>query len=261
MTNKILKEITKNLDDGIEFVVATIIKAERSTPAKVGAKMIVFRDGSIKGTIGGGGIEHLAIKDALKYLEKGESITKHYDLTPKTNKKNSKAIGMLCGGWVEVFFETHKPESNIIIFGGGHIALAISKFLNILDLNFSIIDDRKEFANKQRFPDAKNIYHENYNKIPLDEIVNKNSFIVIITHGHKNDLICLEKSIKSNAKYIGMIGSKTKVAVTFKKLNEKNIHPEKDTRVHSPIGLKIGGDSPEEIAISIIAEILTIKNR
>ena len=85
MTEKILKEITKNLDDGIEFVVATIIKAEKSTPAKIGAKMIVLKDGSIKGTIGGGGIEHLAIKDALNLLEKGESITKQYDLNPKTN--------------------------------------------------------------------------------------------------------------------------------------------------------------------------------
>jgi len=159
----------------------------------------------------------------------------------------------------EVFIETIAERPMVFIFGGGHLSYYISRYLKSLSFRVTICDDRAEFANKERFPDVDNIIVENFESV-FDRIdINSNSYIVIVTRGHKCDEIVLEKAVKTDARYIGMIGSKRKTAIILKKLHAKGIPEEAVEKVYSPIGISIGAVSPQEIALSIVCELVKIR--
>jgi len=156
---------------------------------------------------------------------------------------------------VEIFVETISEQPTVFIFGAGHLAYCISKFAKSLNFRVTVCDDRVEFANKKRFPNADNIIAEDFESI-FDRIdINKNSYIVIVTKGHKWDEMVLEKAVQTDAKYIGMIGSKRKTLTILKRLNERGIREKTLRRVYSPIGISIGAVTPEEIALSIVCEL------
>ena len=160
---------------------------------------------------------------------------------------------------VEIFIETIDEQPMVFIFGGGHLSYYISRFAKSVNFRFTVCDDRVEFANKNRFPDASNIIVEGYDRI-FDKIdINKSSYIVIVTQGHKSDEIVLERAVKTNAKYIGMIGSKRKTLTILKNLQKKRISTKTLKRVYSPIGISIGAFTPEEIALSIVSELIKIR--
>ncbi len=160
---------------------------------------------------------------------------------------------------VEIFIETIAEQPMVFIFGAGHLSYHISRYAKSVNFRVNVCDDRVEFANKNRFPDASNIIVEDYKRI-FDKIdINRNSYIVIVTHGHKSDEIVLERAVKTNAKYIGMIGSKRKTLTILKNLHEKGIPIRTLERVYSPIGISIGAFTPEEIALSIVSELIKIR--
>ncbi len=160
---------------------------------------------------------------------------------------------------VEIFVETIAEQPMVFIFGAGHLSYHISRYAQSVNFRVTVCDDRVEFANKNRFPDASNIIVEGYERI-FDKIdINKSSYIVIVTQGHKSDEIVLERAVKTNAKYIGMIGSKRKTLTILKKLHEKGIPIRTLERVYSPIGISIGAFTPEEIALSIVCELIKIR--
>ncbi len=160
---------------------------------------------------------------------------------------------------VEIFIETITEQPMVFIFGAGHLSYHISRFAKSVNFRFTVCDDRAEFANKNRFPDASNIIVEGYESI-FDKIdINKNSYIVIVTQGHKSDEIVLERAVKTNAKYIGMIGSKRKTLTILKNLQKKGISTMTLKRIYSPIGISIGAFTPEEIALSIVSELIKIR--
>jgi len=249
----IYQEIVRIKGEGEEAALVTVVSATGSTPREEGAKMLVRADGSIIGTIGGGRIEAQAIKEALETIIKGRPQRLSFSL------KEGGELGMICGGDAEVFIEPILSVPTMYIFGGGHIALTLVKVGKLLGFKIVVIDDRPEYANAQRFPEAELTLAEDFAKAFQKLKIDKSSYIVVVTHGHKGDETVLEGALATKAKYIGMIGSKTKNQTIFSHLLSKGISQEQLDRVHAPIGLNIYALTPEEIAISIVAEIIKVR--
>lgn len=245
--NKILETLQKNN----ACVLATVVSSHGSSPRKIGAKMVVYKDGSIEGTIGGGGLEKLVIVDALGVLKKKKSFLKTYSLDKKSGLQ-------VCGGKVSIFIEVLEPDKRIVIAGAGHIGMALSFITKLLGFEVVILDNRSAFANASRFPHADKIicapYKEAFKKIAID----KNTFIVIVTHGHAFDMDSLEAALKTGAGYIGMIGSDAKIKLVFSALMKKGFKKDRLALVHTPVGLDIGAQTPEEIAVAIAAEVIQV---
>jgi len=249
----VLREVLKKIDEGETIALVTIVETKGSTPREVGAKMIVGKGGLISGTIGGGTTEARVIEEAKKAIKDGQGRFLSYHLT-----KEEAALdgGAICGGDMKIFIDILQPKEEILIFGAGHIAVYISKLAKIVGFRVTIIDDRKEFANKARFPEADKIIVESIDKALQHVKITPTTYIVIVTRGHLQDQEVLALVIESDAAYLGMIGSRKKNATVFQNLEEQGISAEKLIKVHAPIGIDIGAQTPEEIAVSIIAEII-----
>lgn len=256
MIDNLYQEIVANLKKGRRFALATIIRTRGSSPRQVGAKMIVYPDGTTWGTIGGGKFEKLAIEDSLVLLNgNSRNCIKKY----RFSKFGDDATGMCCGGEAELYMEVYTESDRIIIFGGGHIGGELVRLLEGSSFNITVIDDRPEFLDIQG-PHAETIqtdedYQTNF------PTIDKNCYVVLVTRGHKSDQAILARIIGNDMAYIGMIGSRAKIASTFAALEEQGIDKKALKKIHSPIGLDIGGEGPYEIAISIIAEIIAVKKK
>jgi xanthine dehydrogenase accessory factor len=167
---------------------------------------------------------------------------------------------MICGGVAKVYIEPIIPTSTLYIFGGGHISFFLSRISKILGFQVVVIDDRNEYANPERFPEADRTIGDDYSRVFSQITVNKFSYIVIVTRGHAHDQIVLEWAITTDAKYIGMIGSRNKIKKVYNNLMAKGVLEAKLKQVHAPIGLDIKAETPEEIAVSIMAEIIQVRN-
>lgn len=252
---EVLKEVIKRVDKGEVIALVTIVEAEGSTPGEKGAKMAVGKDGLISGTIGGGIVEAKVIEAARKAIKSGKKQSLHYNLTREETGLDNGAI---CGGELKIFIDILKPKEKIIIFGAGHIAVSLSKLAKIIGFKVSIVDERVDFANRERFPEAEQIITEKAG-IALNQVkITPSTYVVIVTKGHLQDEEALTSVINQNAGYIGMIGSRTKNEVIFQHLREKGITEEKIKKIYTPIGIDIGAQTPEEIAVSIIAEIIRV---
>jgi len=255
MTSDILYKALEASQKGQNYAFATIIEATlKGTPRKMGAKMIVFDDGSSFGTIGGGRNEKAAIAEALKAIKKRKPATVIYNYFGRKGES-------VCGGQMKVFIEPFSAKDHLIICGAGHIALPLSAFAKILGFDVTVIDDRKGFANKNRFPHVDKIITGNH-AVELAKLAVKSSTCVaIVTQGNEYDFECLKTVIKSSAAYIGVISSKPKRVKFFGRLKNAGIEDKYLKRVHIPMGFDIGAQTPEEIAVSIMAEIVAVKNK
>jgi xanthine dehydrogenase accessory factor len=251
----IYEEIIKLKAHGQTGALVTITAARGSTPREAGAKMLVRADGTIIGTIGGGSLEGEVLRQGLEALREEKPRTLHYDLSG-TEAGN---IGMICGGVVDVYIEPIVPKPEVLIFGGGHISLYLAKISAMVGFQVTVIDDRAEFANRERFPEAEDVIAEDFPKAQGKLRVHRSSYIVIVTRGHASDQEVLEWAVGTEARYIGMIGSRRKIQTVYENLRKKDIPSEKLARVHAPIGLDIGALTPEEIAVSIIAEMIQVR--
>lgn len=250
----IYQEIVKVKEEGKEAALVTIVSATGSTPREEGAKMLVKPDGTIAGTIGGGGLEAQVIEEAVGVIKLGKPKHLHMSLTAK----EAGEAGMICGGDLEVFIEPILTTPTMYIFGGGHISLSLAQMGKLLGFKIAIIDDRAEYASAERFPEAEMVLAGDFTKAFSKLKIDKTSYIVIVTRGHQHDELVLEWAVGTPAKYIGMIGSQTKVKTTFTHLLAKGVSQKTLDSVHSPIGLEIGAQTPEEIAVSILAEIIKV---
>ncbi|OIO00432.1 MAG: xanthine dehydrogenase [Elusimicrobia bacterium CG_4_10_14_0_2_um_filter_56_8] len=251
-SKSIIKLLSDALDSGRSAALVTVIAVGGSTPREAGAKMIVYSDGSIAGTIGGGSIEAITIKQAVACLKKGEGGKFVFDLKPGGN------TGMICMGKMEVYIDVYKDALKVLILGGGHVGVKIAEACGLAGYPYAVADDRKEFANAERFPGARAVINEPPDKAVKIAAPDKDTYAVILTRGHALDRECLEAVLKTPAAYIGMIGSKEKVGEIFRLLGKKKIYPLKDKRVHAPVGLNLGGKTPGEIAVSVLAEIMKL---
>jgi xanthine dehydrogenase accessory factor len=253
---EIFREIAEHLEGGRPFVLATLIKTSGSVPRYVGAKMLVFPDGTISGTIGGGNFEKMVIDDCLALFGSDSSFQlKGYLL----EESGPDATGMFCGGKAEVSLERYSRPDTLYIFGGGHIGRDLAKIALGLSFRTVVVDDRTEILAQYQKP-VETIQTDVEFNLNFPQ-VDKNSYVVIVTHGHKCDREVLAKVINMDCAYIGMIGSRTKISKTFAILEESGIDRAKLEMVHSPIGLDIGAEGPYEIAVAIAAEIIAAKRK
>lgn len=256
MDAELLQIALRASQKGRSYALATIVESTlRGTPRKTGAKMIVLEDGSFFGSIGGGRNERNAQIECLKTIKTNKPTL----LTYKFDQKPGNSI---CGGQIKVFIEPFAGQKNLIICGAGHIALPLSVIGKMLNFKVTIVDNRPELANPKRFPHVDSIQLGKAHAGALKKIkINKDSFIVIVTQGFEGDFGCLEVALKTKASYVGYISSKVKKIKFTRQLRELKIPESTLNRIHAPMGIDIGAQTPEEIALSIIAEIISINNK
>ena len=247
---ELLQKALEAVKKGQSCAFATIVESTvKGTPRKSGAKMVVFEDGTLWGTIGGGRNEKAAQLECQKAIKTGKPVYVTYNYFGHEGQS-------ICGGQIKVFVEPFIGKKHLIICGAGHIALPLSALGKILNFKVTIIDNRKEFAHKRRFPHVDKIIVGDHAEKLKEQSMNSNSYIVIVTQGNEYDYQCLEAALATEAAYIGVISSEAKRIKFFKRLKEKRISEKALERVYAPTGLNIGAQTPEEIAISITAEII-----
>ena len=251
------EEIVRIKSEGKRGVLATIVRVQGSAPREVGAKMLVYEDGSILETIGGGRLEAAVIKEALDVLAAGEPRMVHHDLTGP----GASDVGMICGGTLDVYLEPILSGAKVFLFGGGHVSLPVARLAKMVGFRVAVVDDRAQFANRERFPEAEEVVAEEFSAALKTLRTDRESYVVILTRGHGYDQDVLEWALGTQARYIGMIGSRKKIQIVFNNLKEKGMAAEKLAAVHSPIGLDIGALTPEEIAVSIVGEMIQERRR
>jgi xanthine dehydrogenase accessory factor len=247
----IFEEIVASQKAQVPVVLATVIESLGSAPREEGARMLIRADGSIVGTIGGGAIEKRVIDEALLIMNAA---------APKLVRYELKDIGMACGGGMSVFLEPLRQAPQLLIFGAGHIGRTLSQIGKMLDFSVTVVDNRPEFAQKELLPWADTVIAEDYPQAISKITYSARTHIVILTHKHAHDFEILEQLIHKPFCYLGMIGSKTKVAKAFQQLRERGISENMIQKIHSPIGISIGANTPAEIAISIAAELVAVRS-
>lgn len=250
----LFEEIVRLRKEGKRAALATIVHTNGSIPSFESSRMLVHEDGSIAGTVGGGCVEAEVWATAKEVL-RTEAPRK---LTFHLNHDASYDNGLICGGTLEIFVEPILPQPVLYLFGGGHIAMALAKVAHAAGFAIGVVDDREAFANPERFPMAQQIYTR-FEEAFTALRPNASTYLVIVTRGHKDDMRVLRWAVGTEARYIGMIGSKRKVLSVYKALEAEGIPAERFHRVHAPIGLEIGALTPEEIAISIAAELIAVR--
>ena len=246
------EEIVRLRKGGRRGAVATIVNVRGSIPSFKTAKMLVRDDGSIVGTIGGGCVEAEVWQAAREVMETERPRSLNFDL----NKDPKNDTGLVCGGTLEIFIEPILPPAELFIFGAGHVATSVYRVARIVGFDVTIVDDRENYANRERFPEAQQVLAEDFDTAMAQIEPGEASYIVIATRGHRDDMRVLRWAVQTPARYVGMIGSKRKTATIFKELRAEGLAAELFERVHAPIGLDIGALTPEEIAISIMAELI-----
>jgi xanthine dehydrogenase accessory factor len=257
-TNNFWAQVAAELQARRPVVVATIVRDTGSVPRRSGAKMLIYSDRRTVGSIGGGLFELIVIRDALAALKAGSSATHSYSFNPKFTSDD--AFGAVCGGRAEVFLEVVMPPDRLLIVGGGHCGRAVAKAASMLDFSIVVADDREEYAQPEdfQFPGVEKVLH-----LPADfaglPVPDGRTYVVLVSKGYMTDGAALRRVIGSPAAYIGMIGSQKKRQTVYDELRAERVTDEQIARVHSPIGLDIGADTPEEIAVSIMAQVIQVR--
>ena len=252
---ELLYKALEAVQKGQSYAFATIVEATlKGTPRKSGAKMIVFEDGSIWGTIGGGRNEKAAIAQCLKSISNQKPKTVTYNYFGCEGES-------VCGGQMKVFIEPFAPKLHLVICGAGHIALPLSLIGKMLNFDVTIIDNRKEFANKKRFPHVDKIIVGNHAQELAKVAINQSVYIAIVTQGNEFDFECLKVVVQSKAGYIGVISSKPKRIKFFGRLKEAGVDEKYLKNIKIPMGIDIGAQTPAEIAISIAAQMVAMKDK
>jgi xanthine dehydrogenase accessory factor len=253
------------------FVLCTVTATSRSVPRDAGAKMIVAPDGSIAGTVGGGPLEAIVIEEAVKLLRgDGDSGERRFALTTAGDAAEPilpgaaipDDLGMKCGGEVTVFLDVVRPAPRVVLYGAGHVGERVASIAAEAGMSTTVVDDREKFVSRDRFPRASELRCVDLTADPLGGVSpGPADFVVVLTRCHALDESVLEAALKTPARYIGLIGSRRKIALILRNIARRlGKDPRDDPRLHAPIGLRLGDKTPGEIAISILAEILLVKS-
>ena len=250
-------ELVRLRNLGQKCAIATIVDVRGSIPSYESAKLLVREDGSMIGTIGGGCVEAEVWNAAREVLESEKPKHLNFNLGQDAAYDN----GLICGGQLDVFIEPVLPLPHAFIFGAGHISKSLSKVANLAGFSTVIIDNRDSFANRERFPEASEVHAEEYEEVFPKLPINETSYIIIVTRGHRDDMRVLKLALGTPARYVAMIGSKRKVINVIRELEKEGIPRDAFERIHAPMGLDIGAISPEEIAISVAAEMIAVRRK
>lgn len=253
----IFEELVRLRRLGQKCAIATIVQVRGSIPSYESAKLLVREDGSLAGTIGGGCVEAEVWNAAREVIETEKPRRLSFNLGNDAAYDN----GLICGGQLEVFVEAVVPQPKAFIFGGGHISRSLAQVASLAGFATAVIDNREAFANRERFPEADEVYAGEYEEVYPQLNVNSTSYLIIVTRGHRDDMRVLRWAITTDARYIAMVGSKRKVYAILKEFEKEGIARESLERIYSPMGLEIGAITPEEIAISVLAEMIAVRRQ
>jgi xanthine dehydrogenase accessory factor len=251
----IYEEVVRLRRLGQKCALATIVQVNGSIPSYESAKLLVREDGSMLGTIGGGCVEAEVWNVAREVMQNERPRHMNFSLGQDAAYDN----GLICGGQLSVFVEPVVPQPRLYVFGAGHISKSISKIATLAGFATVIVDNREAFAHRDRFPEADEIFAEEYEDVFPKLPIRDTSYLVIVTRGHRDDMRVMRWAVGTNAKYIAMIGSKRKVIGVVKELEKEGVPREAFDRAFAPMGLNIGAITPEEIAVSIVAEMIALR--
>jgi xanthine dehydrogenase accessory factor len=247
----LFSEIVRLHNAGTPCALATVVRTAGSTPRKAAARMLVLGEGTVIGTIGGGRVEKEVTDAAVALLAEGTSARPkllRYHLTHE--------LAMCCGGEMEVFVEPMVPAPPLIVCGGGHVAHALVPLARRCGFAPIVVEEAEEMATATRFPDAERIVDSfdvrDWKELPLDD----RTYVVIVTRDHAQDQALLEALIGRELAYLGLIGSRRKIEMFKQRLTARGVDPARFERLHAPIGLDIGADTPDEIAVAIVGELI-----
>ena len=253
----VYEEIVKLRREGRRGAVATIVNVRGSIPSFKTAKMLVRDDGSMVGTIGGGCVEADVWQAARQVMEEERPRT----LTFNLNQDPKYDTGLVCGGTLDIFIEPLLPHALLYIFGAGHVSISLYRIAKDAGFGVIVVDDRETYASRERFPEAQQVIAEDFDQAMARLVPTESAYIVIVTRGHRDDMRVLRWAVQTRARYVGMIGSKRKTIAIFRELQKEGLPPSLFERVYAPIGLDIGAGTPEEIAVSITAELIAVRRK
>src|SRR6266487_4032824 len=256
MNREVFAAVADALDRGEPAALVTIVSATGSTPQRIGAKMLVFADGRMIGTIGGGCYENDAFWKAREAITDRKPRLVHYELSDDF----AQETGLICGGQMDVYIEPIEPSPELYVVGAGHVGFHLARLAHDVGFRVHVIDDREKFANSERFPNAVEIVVDDIPSWIARASIPAHAYVVIVTRGHTNDLEALRALAPRDLRYLGLIGSRAKVARIYDELSAAKMPAETLRRVHAPIGLDIGAVTPQEIAVSILAELIAVKH-
>ena len=256
MNQEVFSALNDALQKGEEVALVTIVASTGSTPQRVGAKMLVYADGRTVGTIGGGCYENESFWKAREAIKNRKPVTMKFDL----NDDFAQETGLVCGGQMEVFIEPVEPSPELFVFGAGHVGYFVAKMAREVGFQVHVIDDREKFANTERFGEGIDVVVDDIPTWIESNQMPPTSYAVIVTRGHTHDLDAMRSLSARQLRYLGLIGSKAKVKRIFDALLEEGVAAETLKGIHAPIGLDIGAITPQEIAISIVAELIAVKH-
>jgi xanthine dehydrogenase accessory factor len=256
MNQEVFAALAEALQRGEEVALVTITASTGSTPQRVGAKMLVYADGRTVGTIGGGCYENDAFWKAREAIKARKPQNVKYELTDDFAEES----GLICGGQMEVFIEPVEPAPDVYVFGAGHVGYFLTRMAHEVGFRVHVIDDREKFASADRFPQGVQVIVSDIPEWITANTLPQTAYAVIVTRGHRHDLDALRALAARGLRYLGLIGSRAKVKRVFDALLEEGVDPEALRPVHAPIGLDIGAITPQEIAISILAELIAVKH-
>ena len=255
MNDPIYRLIAEVLERGESAAVCTVTKSQGSTPRHIGSKMLVYENGDFIGTIGGGEMEHRVLDETRMAITDGKPRLLSYTM-------NDPARGDpgVCGGQMEVFVEPILPSAKVVIIGSGHVGKAVAHLAKWLGFRVAVSDDRPAFCAPETNPDADEYYPVSMADLPGQLKINPQTYLVLTTRGVAVDVPGIPALLETRAAYIGVIGSRRRWATTLKELKAQGVADEKLARIHSPMGLELNAETPQEIAVSIMAEIIMLRN-
>lgn len=236
---------------------ATVVTTTDSTPARIGMKMIARVSGLVAGTIGGGALEKMTL-DRIRDEQPGAPVKWAFDLGRMDG--SGVATPMVCGGTEEILVEPLVTGVPLVIFGGGHCGMALSRLAAHTGFAVTVYDSREEWASAEKHPHAMRLVCAPYDRVTDHVDLTSRTYVVIMTHGHRDDALVLHQAVRAEWHYLGMMGSATKVGVVLEGLRASGVDPARIARISSPIGIPIGSHTPEEIAVSIVAELIAVRN-
>jgi xanthine dehydrogenase accessory factor len=255
MSPELLTALGEALAKGETVAVVAIVSTRGSTPQRVGAKMLVHADGRMVGTIGGGCYENDAFGKAREALRTRKASLVKYELTDDF----AEETGLICGGQMEVFIEPIEPPPQLVILGAGHVGLQLGRLAPGLGFRVTIVDDRERFANRDRFPDAAAIVVDSIPDWITRTPLPSSAYVVVLTRGHRQDFDAVRALAGRELRYVGLIGSRAKVARVVDRAREEGVPADWLRALRAPVGLDIGAVTPEEIAVSILAELVAVR--
>jgi len=250
----LFEEIARMHRSGVPGTVATVVSSGGSTPRGAGAKMIVYADGRTLGSVGGGAVEGSVIERARELAGGGQAELLSFDLDAEAD------VGMACGGSMDVFLEPITAGPSVLVVGGGHVGQAVALAAGRAGFRVTVVDDRADIVTEQRFPGVERRLVGGVELLDGELSVDASTYAVVVTRGHRFDREWVRALSGSSMAYLGMIGSEKKVALTLDALREDGVQESDLSSMHAPIGLDIGAETPDEIAISVVAEIIAVRH-